>query len=228
ICGAKPHVRFTPKSGRVQCSSRCPLWANSGHSSCASFIVLLKAEIAQWGMIIRPATEWPVVFALTVFDREIIDAGDPPPHQAFRVELPILVSVAAKPVTGIIVPFIGKAHGDPIVAESPHLLNQSVIELAIPLAREERLDLLAPMNELGTVSRNAVGGIGESYAGRVAGIPGVLGKAGLLCRGFRGKGRQRWTAHKLTPTSFERRTRTTTISALGQKRTLHAAANNAR
>jgi len=25
------HVRFTPKSGRVQCTSACLLWANSGH-----------------------------------------------------------------------------------------------------------------------------------------------------------------------------------------------------
>src|SRR5262249_54212498 len=25
------NVRFTPQSGHVQCSSRCPLWANSGH-----------------------------------------------------------------------------------------------------------------------------------------------------------------------------------------------------
>jgi hypothetical protein len=26
------HVRFTPKSGHVRCTSRCLLWANSGHS----------------------------------------------------------------------------------------------------------------------------------------------------------------------------------------------------
>ena len=27
-------VRFTPKSGRVQCNSACPLCANSGHRAC--------------------------------------------------------------------------------------------------------------------------------------------------------------------------------------------------
>src|SRR5215475_3967020 len=162
-------------------------------------MVPLKAEVAQWGMIIRPATERPVVFALTVFDREIIDAGDPPPHQAFRVELPILVSVAAKPTTGIVVPFIGKAHGDPIVTESPHFLNQPIIELAIPFAREEFLDLLSAMNEFSAVPPDAVGGIGEGYAGGIASIPGILGQARLLCRGFGGKGRKWWTAHELTP-----------------------------
>src|SRR5262249_47806980 len=142
-------------------------------------------------MIIRPATKWPMVFAITFFDREIIDAGDPPPHQTFRVELPVLVSVAAKPVTGIIVPFIGKAHGDPVVAECPYFLNQPIIELAIPFAGEECPDFLAPMNEFRAVSPNAVGGIGEWYRSGVAGMPIVLGKTGLLRRGFRVKGRQR-------------------------------------
>jgi len=31
ICSAKRHVRFTPKSGHVQCNSICPLSAKSGH-----------------------------------------------------------------------------------------------------------------------------------------------------------------------------------------------------
>ena len=31
ICGAKGHVCFSPNSGHVQCTSRCPLCANSGH-----------------------------------------------------------------------------------------------------------------------------------------------------------------------------------------------------
>jgi hypothetical protein len=31
ICSALGDVRFTPKSGHVQCTSLCPLWANSGH-----------------------------------------------------------------------------------------------------------------------------------------------------------------------------------------------------
>jgi len=31
VRAAKSHVRFTPESGHVQCSSRCPLRAKSGH-----------------------------------------------------------------------------------------------------------------------------------------------------------------------------------------------------
>ena len=36
ICSARRYVRFTPKSGHVQCNSACPLCANSGHSSIYS------------------------------------------------------------------------------------------------------------------------------------------------------------------------------------------------
>ena len=31
ICAAKSDVRFTPKSGHVQCNGQCPLWAKSRH-----------------------------------------------------------------------------------------------------------------------------------------------------------------------------------------------------
>ena len=43
-------------------------------------------------MIIRTTAEWPVVFTLIVFDRQIIDGVDVSPHQTFCAELPILVS----------------------------------------------------------------------------------------------------------------------------------------
>ena len=36
ICAAKSDVRFTPKSGHVQCNGQCPLWAISGHRSIAN------------------------------------------------------------------------------------------------------------------------------------------------------------------------------------------------
>jgi len=33
MCSA--HVRFTPESGHVQCTSACLLWANSGLMQCS-------------------------------------------------------------------------------------------------------------------------------------------------------------------------------------------------
>src|SRR5262245_10293949 len=80
---------------------------------CVRRGVVLKPEVAERGVIIRAAAERPVIFALTVLDREIIDAGDPPPHQALGVELPILVAITAEPAAGIVVPFIGESYGDP-------------------------------------------------------------------------------------------------------------------
>ena len=34
LCSAIRHVRFTPKSGHVQCKTSCPLSANSRRSDC--------------------------------------------------------------------------------------------------------------------------------------------------------------------------------------------------
>src|SRR5262249_14472535 len=137
---------------------------------------------------------------LAILDRQVVDAGDAPPHQAVLIELPVLVAIAAKPAAGIVVPFICKAHGDPVVAERPHFFNQPIIELAIPFAREKRLNRLAAVNELGAVAPYAVDGIAEGDAGGIAAVPGIFGKARLLRGGLGCERRQRWAGHRLTPT----------------------------
>ena len=70
-------------------------------------------------MIVGAAAERPMVFALVGRDRQIVDAGDARAHQALLVEFPVLVAVAAEPVAAVVVPFIGEAHGDAIVRETP-------------------------------------------------------------------------------------------------------------
>src|ERR1700732_2675864 len=146
-------------------------------------------------MVLGASTEEPVIFALAIFDRQVVDAGDPPSHQALFVELPILVAIAAKPVAGIVVPFICKAHGYPVVAKRPDFLDQPILQLANPLACEEFLDGLAATNELGSVAPDAVHRIGKRYLGRIARVPGILGEARLLRGAFGCKGRQRWAGH---------------------------------
>jgi len=42
MCSAKRHVRFTPKSGHVQCNQGCPLWANSGHGKTGKFVARVR------------------------------------------------------------------------------------------------------------------------------------------------------------------------------------------
>ena len=141
----------------------------------------------------------PAVFALALRDREIVDAGDTLAHQALAVEFPIFVAVAAKPLAAIIMPFIGEAHGDAVVVESPDFLDQAVVELTSPFARQERFDGLAALQELGAIAPAAIGRIGKCYAAGIAGVPGVFGHARLLRGGLSGEGRKRWAAHDGSP-----------------------------
>src|ERR1051326_2618742 len=108
-------------------------------------------------MIVGPASERPVIFALAVLDAKIVDAGNTQPHQALLVELPVLVAVAAIPIAAVVVPFIGKAHSNAVVAESPDLFDQPVVQLLGPLAGQEGFDRLAALDEFGAVAPTAVG-----------------------------------------------------------------------
>ena len=136
-----------------------------------------------------------MIFALAVLDGKVVDAGDAKPHQAVLVELPVFVAVAAVPIVAVIVPFVGEAHGDAVFAERPELLDQAIVELAVPLALQEGLDLLAPVEKLGAVAPAAVHRVGQHHARGIARVPGVLGHAHLLGGGLGGERRQRWTAH---------------------------------
>ena len=78
-------------------------------------------------MIVGTATKRPVVAALALRDREIVDAGNPQPHQAVLVELPILVALAAKPIAAVIVPLVGETNCDAVLSESPDFLNEPVV-----------------------------------------------------------------------------------------------------
>src|ERR1700751_1930403 len=97
-----------------------------------------------------------MVFAFAFLDREIVDRSDTAAHQTLRVELPILIAVAAEPLAGVVMPFIGEAHGDTVGVEGEHLLDQAIVELARPFAPQEGLDGFAPFEKLGAVSPTAI------------------------------------------------------------------------
>ena len=90
-------------------------------------------------------------------DGKIVDTGDAQAHQAMLVELPILVAVAPKPMTAVVVPAVSKACGDAVIAEGPDFLDQAVIKLPAPLARQEGLDGLTALPEFRPVPPAAVG-----------------------------------------------------------------------
>ena len=92
----------------------------------------------------------------------------------------------------VVVPLISEANRDPITCERPELLDQAVVQLPAPLPGEERHDLVAPFDELGPISPDAVLGVGERDGARIAAVPAVLRRPNLLRGGFGGEGRQGW------------------------------------
>src|SRR4029450_7006481 len=132
-----------------------------------------------------------VILALARLDREIVDAGDAPLHEPVRIELPVLVAVASEPEAAVVAPLVREAHRDAVPVERPELLDQAVVELSVPLAREECLDRLATLQELRAVPPATVDRVRERDARGIARVPGVLGEAHLVCCGLGGEGRKR-------------------------------------
>src|SRR6266481_8418818 len=127
--------RCNPPASRLRPGSQVPVMLEG----------MLEAELAQRRVTIGTAAQRPVVFALALLDRQIVDAGDAQAHQAVLVEFPVLVAVAAEPVAAVVVPFIGEAHRNAVRAKGPELLDQSVVEFALPLARQEGSDRVAAL-----------------------------------------------------------------------------------
>ncbi len=85
----------------------------------------------------------------------------------------------AEPAAGVIVPFVGKAHGNAIPVEGPQLLDQPVVQLFRPLAPEKRDDLVPAVDELRTVSPVRLLRIRHGDFFRLTRVPGVFSEANL-------------------------------------------------
>src|SRR5271155_1398042 len=128
-------------------------------------------------------------------NRDVVDAGFAAAHQAMLVGLPLLVAVGAVPSAGGVVPLILKTHRDAIAVERPEILDQAIILLLRPFAREKRDDRRPALKNLGAITPTAVLGIGERDAFGIARIPGILRHARLLRGSLAGERRQGWTRH---------------------------------
>src|ERR1700722_1608301 len=155
----------------------------------------LETEFAQARVLRGTSAERPMIFALGLRNRQIVDAGDAQSHQSMLVEFPVFIAVAAKPMTAVVVPLVGKSHGYSVVAKGPEFLDEPIVEFAGPLAREKRLDGIAPLQEFGAVAPTALLRIGKRDPSRVARVPSVFGHADFLNRSLQSKRRQRRSIH---------------------------------
>src|SRR5580693_1965078 len=146
-------------------------------------------------MLLRSRAERPAVLALVLEYRQVVDAGDTHSHQAVLVELPVLVPIAAKPMPAVVVPLVSESDRDTVAGECPQLLDQAIVELAVPFAYQEGLDGLAAAEELRAVAPAAVGRIGERHTLGIPGVPGVFGQAHFLRRGLGIERRERGSIH---------------------------------
>ena len=99
-------------------------------------------------MVVGAPSGRPMELALVFRDGDIVDAGDTDPHQAFAVEFPVFIAIAAEPLAAIVMPFVGKTNGDTVIAKGPDFLDQAIIQLAVPFAGQERFDRDAAFDEL--------------------------------------------------------------------------------
>ena len=148
-----------------------------------------EAQRGEAGVVVGAAAEGPVEFAIGFFDREVVDASVAVVHDAIWIEFPVLVSVGAVPIAGVVMALIGETDGDASSVEGPELFDQAVVEFATPFSGEECDNLFATVDELGPVSPSAVDGVGESDLFGIAGVPSVFGFADLCGGGLASEGR---------------------------------------
>src|SRR5258705_13642745 len=128
---------------------------------------------------------------LALPDGQIVYAGDPDAHQTVLVELPIFIAVAAEPVAAIVAPFVGEAHGDTVLPKCPELLDQPVVELATPLARQERLDFITALQKFDAIAPATIRRVSQRHPRAIARVPRVFRHAYLLRGRFCGE-RRKW------------------------------------
>src|SRR5690349_7596969 len=103
-------------------------------------------------MLVGPPAKRPVVLAVRLGDRQVVDAGNAMLHEPVVIELPVLVAVGTEPHAGIVVELVGEANRDPVPLHGPELLDEPIVELAGPLAAEERDDFFSSLKELDAIS----------------------------------------------------------------------------
>ncbi len=96
-------------------------------------------------------------------------------HDAGFVELPILIAVRAIPIAGIVMPFIGEAHCDAVCVKRPKLLDEPVVQFALPFPGQEFDNLLSTRGELSAIAPFTVYRISKCDLLRISRVPSIFG-----------------------------------------------------
>jgi hypothetical protein len=79
-------------------------------------------------------------FSIARLNRQIIDTGVAALQQTVRVELPVFVAIGTKSLAGVVIPLIGKAHGDASAVKRPKFFDQPILQLLVPLTNQKLND----------------------------------------------------------------------------------------
>src|ERR1700720_617419 len=131
-------------------------------------------------MRIGPAAKRPMIFSFRLVDREIVDACVAKPHQTIVAKLPILISIRAEPIPGVVVPFVSEAHGNTISGVCPELFDEPVVQLFSPFAFQKLDDLLPSTEKLSPISPARIYSVSECDLFRIARIPSIFGQANFF------------------------------------------------
>src|SRR5690242_19263754 len=97
-----------------------------------------------------------MILALVLANGQIVDAGDAPAHIAEFVKFPVLISVGAKPISRIVMPLIGKSHGDSVRLKRPKFFDEPIVEFFSPFSGQELNDRVAPGEEFRTIAPDRI------------------------------------------------------------------------
>src|SRR4051812_20394949 len=103
-------------------------------------------------MVVGSPSQRPVKFAVSLGNGMFVDACDTQTHQAVGVELPILVTISAKPLPAVVMVFIGEANRDAIVGKCPQFFDEPIVQLARPLAGKKGLYGISAGQEFSAIS----------------------------------------------------------------------------
>src|SRR5262245_17914479 len=135
-------------------------------------------------MFIRTSAKRPMILALRLLNRQVVNGCKPKLHQTVVIKLPVLVAVRAEPVSGVIVPFVGEPHGDTVFVVSPKLFDQPVVEFFGPLAFQKLNNLSSSGRELCAVSPVRIDCVSQSDLFRITSVPSVFGGTNFLNGSF--------------------------------------------